>query len=240
MILYIKMFKNVQKGQLKELMSKQCSACGEKGFGRGTCSNRIYCHSFAVGCLVSKHQNGDSKFPCGAVCGVCEEAGHTVDKCRMACKRCTTTTPHAYRDSQFACGIECEMCGTYGHDCENCKLRCRKSDCDPQPHKFKDVAYKCSQPYQSPKVSCSLCGKQNHQTDSCRMLCYSVRCRDTQPHKFGNSSFECGKPKDIKSCLYCLMSGHTVEKCRKICRSDKCKELAKHLYASEVCMHYKA
>jgi hypothetical protein len=178
------MFKNVQKGQLKELMSKVCSGCGERGYNRSSCVNKEYCHSYANGCCVEIHLKGLAKFPCGAECKLCLEKGHLVDKCKERCYKCKTLVYHYQGDERQDCGKQCQLCQKFGHIDDMCRQKCNSYKCkEEKPHKYESSEFPCGK-------KCVLCSKQGHTSSECYRKCRS--CKDVTEHTFRDVNYKCG------------------------------------------------
>jgi hypothetical protein len=220
-------YKNVQKGQYKELMAKVCSACGTAGFNRTSCPNKqTYCHSYTNECCDKQHLVGDKKFPCGSTCDICHGSGHTVNTCKSKCKRCTTQDDHVYGDEKYDCGRKCYMCEQTGHTPDNCKSRCRARYCSEQVHKFQDLAFPCG------KSECSICRRTNHSAEDCKLKCRLCKPKSDNkpPHAYMADTYPCSKP-----CAKCNKKGHTDDNCRNICRAKWCQgsaNIPEHIFRS--------
>jgi hypothetical protein len=194
-------FKNIQKGQLKEILAKQCSACGNRGYNRSSCPNKNeYCHSYNDLCCDKMHLIGNKDFPCSGVCSLCEKRGHLKDKCQLRCNRCYTDEVHEYGDQDFDCGKKCELCSRKGHNQENCSNRCNTPYCAQEPHLYKDTKFTCGE------TSCRLCQRTNHLTYKCRSAC--TRCTYTDLHMYRDPNFNCGRV-----CNTCGRTGHSSLDC---------------------------
>lgn len=224
-------FKNVQKKQYEQLMLKECTACGEKGFTRFSCIDRKFCHSSVDGCLKSKHNPGDAKFPCGKTCSVCDGFGHDDKNCRSKpvfrqCDVCCVCQKQhgGICYAEKATKIYCSFCDRDTHQTQECKYVCVAKECkDLVKHRFGDEEYPCS-------IRCSMCEKLGHKPETCRLVCRAKWCSsEAGPHLFGASNeFMCG----VK-CLICERMGHEGASCGYACRAKRCSKLEKHLFKDE-------